>query len=308
MPLTDTSDSLVTRNLTVEDSLELGGDTAIEFKEMAAPTTPTSGSLLTYAKADGKLYCKNDAGAEFDLTAGAGGGEANTASNVGTSGVGLFKQKIGVDLQFKKINAGSAKITVTDDTANSEVDIDFGSVAVTNLSDVAAKTGTGTTVVMSASPTITTPTIADLTNAAHNHQNATGGGTLDAAAIASGTLNSARLATKNKTVTKILYIENPTATDEFPIGYVPDAASMAAVRAITNTGTVDFNIEKRAKLTPNTAGTNLWTADKQATSSGLEQLTFDSGAIAADEWLHYSASAVTGSPTKLWVSLEFTID
>lgn len=59
-----------------------------------------------------------------EVTAGAGGGEANTASNVGTGGVGVFKQKTGVDLEFKKINAGSSKISITDDTGNSEVDID----------------------------------------------------------------------------------------------------------------------------------------------------------------------------------------
>jgi hypothetical protein len=62
-----------------------------------------------------------------------------------------------------------------------------------DLSDVAAKTGTGTTVVMQGSPTLTTPTIADLTNAQHGHQGAAGGGTLDAAAIASGTMARARL-------------------------------------------------------------------------------------------------------------------
>jgi hypothetical protein len=53
-----------------------------------------------------------------------GAGEANTAANVGTAGVGFFKQKTGVNLEFKKINAGSSKVTVTDDTANSEVDLD----------------------------------------------------------------------------------------------------------------------------------------------------------------------------------------
>lgn len=61
---------------------------------------------------------------------GGGGGEANTASNVGTTGVGVFKQKTGVDLEFKKINAGSSKVTITDDTGNSEVDVD---VAEANL-------------------------------------------------------------------------------------------------------------------------------------------------------------------------------
>jgi hypothetical protein len=51
-------------------------------------------------------------------------GESNTASNVGTAGVGIYKQKTLVDLQFKKINSGSSSVTVTDDPTNSKVDID----------------------------------------------------------------------------------------------------------------------------------------------------------------------------------------
>jgi len=65
-----------------------------------------------------------------------GSGETNTASNIGTAGVGIFDGKVGEDLQFKKLNAGSAKITITDDTGNNEVDIDFGTVAAGDLSDV----------------------------------------------------------------------------------------------------------------------------------------------------------------------------
>ena len=309
MPITHGSDSLVTRNLSVEHLLALGADTPLELKEMVAPGTPLSGAVVVYAKSDGKVYSKNDAGTEFDLTTGGGGGgEANTASNVGTAGVGLFKQKVGVDLQFKKLNAGSGKITITDDTGNNEVDVDLGAVAVTQLSDVSAKTGTGSTVVMSGSPTITTPTIADLSSATHGHQSAAGGGTLDAAAIGSGTLATARIGLRHRTAARVLYIENPTASDEFPLAYVPDAATLVAVRAVTDVGTVDFNIEKRAKLTPDVAGTNVWSADKQATAGGLEQATFDAGSIGADEWLHYSASAVASSPTKLLVSVEYTID
>lgn len=308
MPLTDRSDSLVTRNLTVQDSLELDHDTTLEVKEMPAPPTPPTGSLFLYAKTDGKLYVKNDAGTESDLTAGAGGGEANTAGNVGTGGVGLFKQKVGVNLEFKKINAGSGKITVTDDTANDEVDLDLGSVALTDLSDVSAKTGTGTTAVLQNSPSLTTPTIGDLTNVTHNHQNAAGGGTLDAAAIAAGTLDSARLAAKNKTVEKILYVENPAASDVFPLLKVPDACTLVRVTHQTDTGTVDFNLEKRAEGTPATAGTDVWTTDKQAGSTMTGETSFNSAAIPADNWLIFSASAVASSPTKLWISIEYTIN
>ncbi len=58
-------------------------------------------------------------------------GEINTASNVGVGGVGVFKQKTGVDLEFKNINAGSNKITITDDTTNNEVDIDIAEANLT---------------------------------------------------------------------------------------------------------------------------------------------------------------------------------
>lgn len=81
-------------------------------------------------------------------------GEANTASNVNVGGVGVFKQKTGVDLEFKGINAGSNKVNVTEDAANNEIDIDIneGNLTVTasqvsdfdtevsNNTDVAANT------------------------------------------------------------------------------------------------------------------------------------------------------------------------
>ncbi len=82
---------------------------------------PASGGGTTnFLRADGT----------FAAPPGGGGGEANTASNVGTAGVGIFKQKTGVDLEFKKLNAGSTKITIADDAGNSEVDVD---VAEANL-------------------------------------------------------------------------------------------------------------------------------------------------------------------------------
>lgn len=82
MPETDVTDALVHRNLTVLDQLTLDTDGFIELDEhSSAPGTPGSGSVRLYAKADGYLYGKDDAGNEYDLT---GGGGTLAIANGGT--------------------------------------------------------------------------------------------------------------------------------------------------------------------------------------------------------------------------------
>lgn len=101
-------------------SLETIGTAALDDLSNVVVPTPTLNHVLTF---DGTNWVSAAA-------PGATGGEANTGSSVGTAGIGIFKQKTGVDLQFKKLNAGSTKITITDDTVNDEVDVD---VAQANL-------------------------------------------------------------------------------------------------------------------------------------------------------------------------------
>lgn len=52
---------------------------AVTVPEIAAPSTPASGKVTVYAKSDGKLYIKDDAGTETDLTSGGGGGSPGGA-------------------------------------------------------------------------------------------------------------------------------------------------------------------------------------------------------------------------------------
>ncbi|MFQ5591241.1 MAG: hypothetical protein ACE5HE_08775 [Phycisphaerae bacterium] len=131
---------------------------------------------------------------------------------------------------------------------------------------------------------------------------------LDAAALASGTLDSNRLAAKNKTVTKIIYIENPLASDSFPIAFLADDVTMVQVRGVTDQGTVDFNIEHRATDTPDLVGTDTLNSDLQATAAGASSTSFADATVPAERWLNYNASAASGTATKLWVAIEYTID
>lgn len=107
-------------------------------------TTNFVGDLLKY---DGTRYNRIAKGAanqvlavnatatdlEWQTPAGGGGGagEANTGSNIGTAGIGLFAQKIGIDLEFKKIFSPTGTVLITDNVANERVDLDLAAGIVT---------------------------------------------------------------------------------------------------------------------------------------------------------------------------------
>lgn len=62
-------------------------------------------------------------------------GEANTASNVGT-GAGVWKDKSGVDLRFRRIRAGSVTLTRSGDVGNGRIaTISSGTITVTQNAD-----------------------------------------------------------------------------------------------------------------------------------------------------------------------------
>lgn len=103
-------------------------DGSVTEPKLAASNAPSSSDVLTWD------------GANLTWAAAAAGGETNTASNVGSAGVGVFKQKTGSNLEFKRINAGSNKISITDDIGNDELDID---VVTANLGLTSSDVGLG---------------------------------------------------------------------------------------------------------------------------------------------------------------------
>lgn len=70
-----------TGKLLQDSPVTVNNDGAVTVPEIAAPSTPASGKVAVYAKTDGKLYIKDDAGTETDLTA-AGSGSPNPTSTV----------------------------------------------------------------------------------------------------------------------------------------------------------------------------------------------------------------------------------
>ena len=107
---------------------------------------------------------------------------------------------------------------------------------------------------------------------------------------------------------KIVYIEDPVATDSMPVFAVGQACTITRITHITDAGTVDWNLEERAEATPATAGTDVYAADEQSGTGNSVDTSFSNAALAANTWLHYSASAVASSPTKLWIKITFTED
>jgi hypothetical protein len=109
-----------------------GSEQVRELIETAAPGTPPTDHGYLYEKSDGKIYFKNDAGTEYDLTVIAGGIALNDLSDVDTTGVGtgdIIYKSAGDWVDYPlgvgtKIVSTSGKIDMGDNAGGDYVEID----------------------------------------------------------------------------------------------------------------------------------------------------------------------------------------
>ena len=113
--------------------------------EGAAPATPSAGEVKLYAKADGLLYSKDDAGAETLVSGGAGGGGGLADGDYGDIVVSASSTVIMLD---SAVVTAAAKTVLDDASVSAMVDTLGG----------ASATGTGG-IVRATSPTLVTPAL-----------------------------------------------------------------------------------------------------------------------------------------------------
>ena len=100
-------------------------------------------------------------------------------------------------------------------------------------------------------------------------------------------------------ITKSLFIDTPIAADDIGI-WQPGVAitvTKVVVQGIGATSTT-FNI--------NSNGTDLWTSDKVATTTKQSITSFNNAGFAADQYVQYQASAISGTPTGIKITITYT--
>jgi hypothetical protein len=115
-----------------EDTDAIHDDISGEINAIANKGTPVSGDkLIIEDSADG--YAKKSVNVG-DLPT-AGGGEANTGSNQGLDGVGVYDTKQGIDLQFRNIAPANNKVTVSLNGKDIDIGVTEPNINHDNLSN-----------------------------------------------------------------------------------------------------------------------------------------------------------------------------
>jgi len=134
------NDTTTVRNITTEDIQGYAGESSIASNLTGAGVgvwKDKSGSNLRFKRLKaGTNVTITDNTDSVTIAATGGAGEVNTASNLTGAGVGVWKDKSGVDLRFKRLKAG-ANISITDNTDSVTIAATAGSGETNTASNLA---------------------------------------------------------------------------------------------------------------------------------------------------------------------------
>ncbi|MFA9202153.1 MAG: hypothetical protein ACEQSC_01215, partial [Candidatus Nanopelagicaceae bacterium] len=104
-------------------------------------------------------------------------------------------------------------------------------------------------------------------------------------------------------------LDAPTSSDVFPIIQLPYNVTLTNVIGTVYAATsATFQIQSRSSATLGSSGTNLLTSSLTATTSGANTTSFATATASTGYFLVLVASAVSGTPSKLTIEIDYTID
>lgn len=105
--------------VTIDDSGNAAGLGTITVAEGSAPSTPASNKVILYAKSDGLLYSKDDAGTETLVSGGSGGGGGSIGGSTGSTDNALMRADGtgGATIQSSSVTLADSSGTFTSSTS-----------------------------------------------------------------------------------------------------------------------------------------------------------------------------------------------
>ena len=107
---------------------------------------------------------------------------------------------------------------------------------------------------------------------------------------------------------RMFYIESMSSTDDYPLWVAANTLTISRVTAFTADGLATFDLVERAGGAPDTGGTDITASVMLAFTTEQVITSFSNAGIAARAWVCFSASSVTGPPSKSWITVEYTED
>jgi hypothetical protein len=214
------------------------------------------------------------------------GGETNTASNIGTAGVGLYAQKLGADLEFKNLNSSTGKITIADSPSDHTVNLGVSlSASDVGMGNVTNDAQTKAAIVPNTAPSAGQMLIGNAGGTAYAPVAASGDvavASTGAMTIQGAVVTNAKLATVGAYTLK----GNNTASTAAPADIALSSANLTGLAALSGTNT--------GNETATTIKTALGITTLSGSNTGDQTISITGDVTAAG-----SAGALTSTVTKI---------